>query len=80
MTKHPHEMRQGGQIWRLHHEGSGLPQIDNEERMIVVVISRPDGTELAVFVKRRADGIIDGGEERRREADGQGKREEHGPG
>ena len=62
MTKHPHEMRQGGQIWRLHHEGSGLPQIDNEERMIVVVISRPDGTELAVFVKRRADRIIDGGE------------------
>ena len=48
--------------------------------MIVVVISRPDGTELAVFVKRRADGIIDGGEERRREADGQGKREERGPG
>ena len=39
-AKHPHEMRQGGQIWRLHHEGSGLPQIDNEERMIVVVISR----------------------------------------
>ena len=25
-AKHPHEMRQGGQIWRLHHEAAACPR------------------------------------------------------
>jgi hypothetical protein len=48
--------------------------------MVVMVVSRPDGFELAELVKCRADGIVDGGEERRHEHDGQGKRAKRGPG